>query len=247
MNIELYGSDRDALLRLDPRTKLIIFATGGLVAFGCTGTLPTLIYASFLCAVLALCGKKWAALKWYIAYIFILLLRYAIFNLANDGTGFAGAISALVGIFICGFPIIISFMILLKTTRVDQLLAALQAMRLPSVIMIPLAVMLRFIPTVVDEWNGIRKAMAFRGISLEPASVIANPMKTVEYILIPLLFSCVAVIDEMSAASLARGMDREARRSSYETVRFGAADYATAALAALIVVYALSIGKESGI
>ena len=101
-------------------------------------------------------------------------------------------------------------------------MAAFRAMHLPLKVIIPVAVIIRFIPSVSDEWSGIRKAMVFRGISLEPSDIIKSPFKIVEYVLIPLLFSCIAVMEEMAAAALARGIESEGKRSSFERVKLGA-------------------------
>lgn len=134
----------------------------------------------------------------------------------------------------------------MQTTRISQFLSALTAMYLPVGAVIPVAMLFRFIPTVQDEWNGIRKAMAFRGISLSFGSVLRHPGKTIEYVLVPLLFSTIGVMEELAAAALARGMDIDVKRSSYEEVRLRAADYITmllfAALSTTIVVLVTTKG-----
>ena len=107
-------------------------------------------------------------------------------------------------------------------------------------IVIPLAVMFRFIPTVQDEWNGVRKAMAFRGISMTPGAIFRHPFQTIEYILVPLLFSSVGVMEELAAASLARGMDSERARTSFEEVKLRGADFIAIAFflaAAAVILY----------
>ena len=70
-----------------------------------------------------------------------------------------------------------------------------------------------------------------------------SPFKTVEYILIPLLFSSVAVMDEMAAAALARGIDSEGKRSSYEEVKLRAADYIVIAAFTLLIIFVFTWGK----
>ncbi len=63
--------------------------------------------------------------------------------------------------------------------------------------------------------------------------------------LVPLLFSTVGVMEELAAAALARGMDADRTRSSYEEVRFRAADYITMAVFAVLtgVIVALVTAK----
>ncbi len=76
--------------------------------------------------------------------------------------------------------------------------------------------------------------------------MLRHPGKTIEYVLVPLLFSTIGVMEELAAAALARGMDIDVKRSSYEEVRLRAADYITmllfAALSATIVVLVTTKG-----
>ncbi len=88
--------------------------------------------------------------------------------------------------------------------------------------------------------------MAFRGISLSFGSVLRHPRKTIEYVLVPLLFSTIGVMKELAAAALAQGMDIDVKRSSYEEMRLHAADYIAmlffAALSAAIVILVTTKG-----
>lgn len=201
------------------------------------------MYCAAVCVLLVLCGEKWFGLKCGVLIAFMEYLRYRIITSGAGVPALNGILSALIMICRYGFPLFLSLSFLLKTTRISQLIAALSALRLPLVVIIPLSVMLRFIPTVQEEWDGVRKAMAFRGISLEAGAVIRAPFKTIEYILIPLLFSCISVMDELASASLARGLDAERKRTSYETVKMRFPDYSIMLLFIGIVISAVIGGK----
>ena len=103
----------------------------------------------------------------------------------------------------------------------------------------------RFIPTVQDEWSGVRKAMAFRGISMTPGAIIRHPLLTIEYILVPLLFSSVGVMEELAAASLARGMDSTRKRSAFELVQLRGADLIAISLFIIVAAWILAF-RASG-
>ena len=196
------------------------------------------MYCAAMCALLALCGEKWFALKCGALIACMEYLRYRIITSGTGAPALTGILVALIMMCRYGFPLLLSLSFLIKTTRISQLIAALSALHLPLFVIIPLSVMLRFIPTVQEEWDGVRKAMAFRGISLEPGAVIRAPFKTIEYILIPLLFSCISVMDELASASLARGLDAERKRTSYETVKMRFPDYIIILLFVGIAFYA---------
>ena len=243
MAFGLYGSG-SGLLKLDPRTKLLLFCAGIAVTTFSYNECALWMYCAAMCALLALCGEKWFALKCGALIACMEYLRYRIITSGTGAPALTGILVALIMMCRYGFPLLLSLSFLIKTTRISQLIAALSALHLPLFVIIPLSVMLRFIPTVQEEWDGVRKAMAFRGISLEPGAVIRAPFKTIEYILIPLLFSCISVMDELASASLARGLDAERKRTSYETVKMRFPDYIIILLFVGIAFYAAVGGRS---
>ena len=243
MAFGLYGSG-SGLLKLDPRTKLLLFCAGIAVSTFSYNEVALWMYCAAMCALLALCGEKWYALKCGALIACMEYLRCRIITSGIGAPALTGILIALIMMCRYGFPLLLSLSFLIKTTRISQLIAALSALHLPLFVIIPLSVMLRFIPTVQEEWDGVRKAMAFRGISLEPGAVIRAPFKTIEYILIPLLFSCISVMDELASASLARGLDAERKRTSYETVKMRLPDYIIILLFVGIAFYAAVGGKS---
>lgn len=242
MAFGLYGSG-SGLLKLDPRTKLLLFCAGIAVSTFSYNERALWMYCAAMCALLALCGEKWYALKCGALIACMEYLRYRIITSGTGAPALTGILIALIMMCRYGFPLLLSLSFLIKTTRISQLIAALSALHLPLFVIIPLSVMLRFIPTVQEEWDGVRKAMAFRGISLEPGAVIRAPFKTIEYILIPLLFSCISVMDELASASLARGLDADRKRTSYETVKMRFPDYIIILLFVGIAFYAAVGGR----
>ena len=243
MAFGLYGSG-SGLLKLDPRTKLLLFCAGIAVSTFSYNECALWMYCAAMCALLALCGEKCFALKCGALIACMEYLRYRIITSGTGAPALTGILVALIMMCRYGFPLLLSLSFLIKTTRISQLIAALSALHLPLFVIIPLSVMLRFIPTVQEEWDGVRKAMAFRGISLEPGAVIRAPFKTIEYILIPLLFSCISVMDELASASLARGLDAERKRTSYETVKMRFPDYIIILLFVGIAFYAAVGGRS---
>ncbi len=225
MDFELYGDDAEGAIKLDPRTKLLLFLTGGIISFNSFNDIALAGYNIGLCLLLGLCGRRSFALKAGAAFLVAFYLRYCIIAQGTGSSVFVVICQALIAIFLFSFPIIITLVMLIKTTRISQFLAAFQAMHLPAAIVIPVAVMFRFIPTVQDEWAGIRKAMAYRGIEMDMISVVRHPFRAIEYMLVPLLISSVAVMEELSAAALARGLDAARERTSYEVVKLHALDY----------------------
>ena len=109
---------------------------------------------------------------------------------------------------------------ILRTTYMDDLLVALQRMRLPQAVTIPLVVMFRYIPTLRIEYRQIRSTMDIRGISDTWWKRVSHPLATIEYILIPLLMRCLKVTDELAASGTTRGLELECKRYALRPIRF---------------------------
>ncbi|MFQ7614050.1 MAG: energy-coupling factor transporter transmembrane component T [Roseburia faecis] len=109
-------------------------------------------------------------------------------------------------------PIMMMGLWILRTTYMDDLMVALQRMRLPQAVTIPLVVMFRYIPTLRIEYRQIRSTMDIRGISDTVWKRVSHPLATIEYILIPLLMRCLKVTDELAASGTTRGLELECKR-----------------------------------
>ncbi|MCR4557588.1 MAG: energy-coupling factor transporter transmembrane protein EcfT [Saccharofermentans sp.] len=225
MDLTFYGEDVKGLIRVDPRTKVLIFLTSSLVCVSSYSDLGIALYSVLLCILFALCGKPLTALKAAIALGVVLFIRTVMSSSQGAPEVVVMVITLVTTSFMFAFPTLMSIYLIVKTTRISHFLSAFQAMHIPVKAVVPVAVFFRFLPTVTDEWNGIRKAMAFRGISLSPVQIIAHPWRTIEFVLIPMLFSTMSVMEELAAATMARGMDIEVKRSSYEEVKLHMTDY----------------------
>lgn len=243
MNLTIYGDDSAGLIKLDPRTKLLIFLSSSFLSLQSYRLVLTFAFGTLLCVIFALCGKWWLSLKCYLVFALFCYMRFVVERSGKGAGAVVTIVSMLCTVVLFSFPFIISFLLLAQTTRISQFLSAFEAMRMPAAIVIPIAVLFRFIPAVQEEWSGIRKAMSYRGIELGALNFLRSPFKTIEYMLIPLLFSSLSVMEELAASTLARGLDSGVKRTSYEEVKMGVADYVIIALMIVMAVLILRYGK----
>lgn len=117
-------------------------------------------------------------------------------------------------------PICVLFYYVASTTKVNEFLAAMNRMHVSNKVTIPLTVMIRFLPTVVDEYRAIANAMHMRGIRLFSLNTLKNPLGILEYRLVPLLVSITKIGDELSIAATTRGLSPECKRSCMVPVGF---------------------------
>lgn len=212
----------------DPRAKMVVFIIAGLFSMNVTDYALVISFSGFLTILICISGKPKAAFT----YFFVLIISSLISALLmkqepNIGTTILLGIIVSVKLFV---PIVMAFLFAFQTTTISQFLSALNKMKIPTFIVIPFAVFFRFLPTVKEEWIGIRQAMAFRGITGK-GQCLLHPVQSVEHILVPLICSCVSIMDELVAASLVRGLDSEKERTCYLSVTLSWYDYMIIAVA----------------
>ncbi len=132
-------------------------------------------------------------------------------------------ILAMCGIVLRFMPGIMTGMYVVSTTTVSEFIAAMERMHVSQKITIPLAVMFRFFPTVVEEAGSINKAMSMRDIKFGGKKAL----QMIEYRLIPMMTCSVKIGQELSAASLTRGLGGPGKRTNICRLGFGWCDILT--------------------
>jgi energy-coupling factor transport system permease protein len=211
-------------LKLDPRTKLyMILIVSAIVMMSATTPLlwAVRIVMTMIPILLLIAEKRYAsALRFFALYAVALILTF--YFLSADSRGvFKALLTGYCGIVVQFMPALITAWYVVRTTKIDEFMSAMQKMHVPDGITISLAVVMRFFPTIKEEYGAIRDAMKMRGISLAGGNVV----RMVEYRMIPLLFSCVNIGDELSAAAITRGLGGEVTRTSVVELRMKAVDY----------------------
>ena len=115
---------------------------------------------------------------------------------------------------------------------------SLQRLGLPKRVSAALCVMLRFAPTLGQEFGAVLDAMKVRGIALSPARVLRHPVQVIENLLVPVVGRVGIVADELANAAAVRGIDAPNRRTSYYELRIGVVD-------ALLLVYFVALAGVS--
>lgn len=128
------------------------------------------------------------------------------------------------------------FAIPLATASTGLLLATLNRLRLPRQMLIALAVVFRFMPTVAGEYQAIRTAQKFRGIGRSIWALLAHPARTYETILVPLLMRTTRIADELSASAMLRGAAKSGPMTSYRQICFSGKDACILCLAVVLMI-----------
>ena len=148
-------------LALDPRTKILIWLLANVVVFTWSPAVFRIgvMLAYFLLFLLERKGKMLASLL--VTYFAILAIQYWLLPVLPGALATA---FATVTYFILVFPCIAGGTYIIATTSVSQFMAALERMRVSRNFSITLAVTLRFLPALRQDFRHIWDAMALRRI-----------------------------------------------------------------------------------
>ena len=99
-----------------------------------------------------------------------------------------------------------------------------QVMLIAFLGLVHIAVMLRYVPTIREDWHFIKDAMRMRDVSPNLKNFILHPAMTIECIYVPLMMAASKTADELTVASVTRGIENPTQRTSYVRIGFGIAD-----------------------
>ncbi len=234
MEIAVQEVNEQRLPKIDPRTKMMLLITVGIIMM--SGKLTGVEYilrlictcVPFLLLVL-IKQYKAAAVSSLVLLAVVLCEGFVV----PKTSGFlnlmimivCGVISRFGPGYLCGWYMV-------RSTSVSEFITAMERMHFPNIITIPMSVMFRYFPTLKEEYSSIHDAMKMREIGQN----IKNPLIYIEYILVPIMMSTVQIANDLSAASLTKGLGTDGKRTHICTVGITAWDVALIAVMALMLV-----------
>ncbi len=135
------------------------------------------------------------------------------------------------------FPVVMSIALLYKNTRVSEMTASFTKMGVSRKVTVPIAVAIRYIPTLKEEWFHIRDAMRMRSVTRGIRNPFTRVVKKLECYLVPLFISSLQSADELSAAAVTRGIENPAKPTCRNYRPMGFIDYAVIIIALSVTVY----------
>ncbi|MDR2673106.1 MAG: energy-coupling factor transporter transmembrane protein EcfT [Coriobacteriales bacterium] len=197
-------------LAFDPRAKLLVLVLINVMIFVSPDVYTELLCMSAIALVLALMGcwrQLWHGLLVYVGLIGAFYLCTLTDNLFTTFIGMTIACIRKI------MPTVFFTSGMMATTTVGDLVSALQKLHIPKVVVIPFTVMLRFFPTAKEEFAAIRDAAKLRGLRFG-----------MERTLVPMMLRSANIAEELSAASVTRGIECTNTRTSIRELRLGAPD-----------------------
>ena len=231
-------------LHFDPRTKLFLILLCVLSAVFA----PNLYFQFALVALIGLLAAfsgKWRyALRGIIAYALICTFTVWCIGVLTGTwrTIFVAFLGLVHKVYACGMLA----GLVISTTKVGEFLSPMAHLHIPQKLTIPIAVMLRYLPTIREDWHYIKDAMRLRDVSPTLWGFLKAPAMTVNCIYVPLLTAASKASDELSIASVTRGIENPKPRTCLVKIQMLTADWLAMAmfaafLAAEIVWKAVSV------
>ena len=225
--------------RLDARTKMAIGIMASMAALWLShpAALGLLALGSLVYALLL---RRWKLLAlvyamvvcmWGVAVGMLAAMKWLWPEMAALGS------DLLVGPFLRCAVVVNVTLALALSTSIQAMLSVLKTLRLPFCIYVPLAVMIRFIPTFIEDVRQIGECLRTRGHRFTPVSMVLRPRLTLRLLFVPLLYRSLRSADELGVAAELKGLGGASKLTPMRSGHFGRGD-GLAALTALIVLAA---------
>ena len=240
-------------LWLDPRAKLFLI----LMCVLSSMFAPSLAYQFILVMLIAILGAFFGKWKYVIKAVcfYAVICALTVWIMAEMTGTLRTMFIAFLGLFhkvyACGTlaGIVLTttkvneFLsaIVISTTKVSEFLSAMNRVHAPKKLVIPMAVMLRYIPTIQEDWRYIKDAMRMRDVSPSLAGFLTHPGMTVECIYVPLLMAASKAADDLSVASVTRGIENPNPRTCLVQIKCGVADWGVMAVAVAYLIFELCV------
>ena len=211
-----------AVHRLDPRTKILAMIAYIVLVFLVQSMAAFAVPFLFVALALLLSGVPlsyvWSSLKpmrWLIAFMFLInlfftqgervLFSWWIVRVTAEGVRQAVFISLRLILLVAGTSLLtLTTSPIALTDGLERLLKPLARIRFPAhELAMMMTIALRFIPTLLEETDRIRKAQMARGADFESGGLIARARAMVP-ILVPLFVSAFRRADELAMAMESR-------------------------------------------
>ncbi len=249
--------------RLSGLTKLIFF-----ILWTVTSMLTYDTRILIIMIIISLVVFKMSKTEWkQVAAVFKVILVFLVLNLLfvfllspNQGCDIYGTRTELIHIFwrytvtaeqlfyefnmlLKYFTVVPAVFMFLVTTDPSEFASSLSKVGIHYNIGYALAIALRYIPDVQDDFREIRNAQEARGIEMSSKASLGSRIKNTASIIFPLIFSSMDRIDVVSNAMELRGFGKNKKRTWYAARPLKRNDYLVLVfviafcVAALIITY----------
>lgn len=194
-------------MKLDARSKILLVMFTSLTYGMRLSGLENAVLVCGLSLLFWFSGKPKMAL--------VGLLGYGLFLGLSYWTVLPGLLLHLLVLMTYIWPPLLAGHLLLMTTSSYELIHGLRKWRLPEAFLLTLGVMFRFLPAIKSDARHIQASLKVRGIFLSKWALFVQPLRYMEYFLVPLMLSLLATAQDLTVATLTKGIAMSGRPSEF--------------------------------
>ena len=242
-------------------TKLIFFLLWSITSMVSYDTRVLLVMLVCSMIIFIMSKTEWrqvgTVFKFIMLFLIINLLAIFIFS-PNQGTKIYGTETVLVHLFgsytltveqlFYEFNVMIKYLTVIPavfmfivTTNPSEFAASMNKVGVNYKIGYAVAIALRYIPDVQDDFRKIKHAQEARGIEMSKKASLMERVKNMAAIIFPLIFSSMDRIDVVSNAMELRGFGKQKKRTWYSGKPLNRNDYLVILVTVVFVAAALVI------
>lgn len=132
------------------------------------------------------------------------------------------------------YPVYLTLKMLVNHAPMNELFYILDKMHIPKALSIPLMVVYRYVPTISREFHYVNESLKMRNLGFSFKNLF-HLMRTSENYMVPLLARSEKIAEELSAASLCKGLSTIRKRTCCTFVGFTIIDFIYFICIALVV------------
>ncbi len=182
---------------------------------------PIVFELAFMLSLLAyfcLVGEWWRFLSYSVIYG---VMVWVAVTLPLDG----GSLASLFAI--GGRKLLPCFMIggSVLRTPVHAFIVVMRRCYLPERLILAIAVMMRFFPSLQEDWHSLLEGLRSRGYALSFWEICRHPLSYMERLLVPILLAASRRAQELTLASMTKAAGRKGEKTSYQAYHLHTFDY----------------------
>lgn len=252
--------------RLSGVTKLLFFLLWSVTSMISYDTRVLLVMLVLSLIVFAMSKTQWRQVGSIFSFIlfFLMINLLAIFFFSpNQGTEIYGTATPILHLFgpytltleqlfyefnvmIKYFTVIPAVFMFIVTTNPSEFAASMSRVGVSYEIGYAMAIALRYIPDVQDDYAKIKHAKEARGIEMSKKAKLSERIKNMAAIIFPLVFSSMDRIDVVSNAMELRGFGKKRKRTWYMERALKRNDYLVLAFTVIFTAAVLMITFADG-
>lgn len=252
--------------RLSGVTKLIFFLLWSITSMVSYDTRVLLVMLVCSLIIFAMSKTKWrqvgTVFKFIMLFLAINLIAIFLFS-PEQGTKIYGTETPIIHLFahytltweqlFYEFNVMIKYLTVIPavfmfivTTNPSEFAASMNQVGISYKIGYSVAIALRYIPDVQDDFAKIKHAQEARGIEMSKKAKLMDRIRNVAAIIFPLIFSSMDRIDVVSNAMELRGFGKQKKRTWYMGKKLKRNDYLVIGVTAAFTAAAFYITFQNG-